>query len=153
MLISDFDFQLPDRLIAQAPLEDRAASRMLVVDRAKQTWQDAHFYELTDLLAPTDVLVLNNPKVFPARLFGQTETGAKIEIFLVKESDDGGDKIWEALARPAKRIKPGKKIIFGERLRAEVLARTDDGKIVIRFETGEDLDQLLDELGRTPLPP
>ncbi len=85
MLISDFDFHLPEELIAQTPLEKRADSRMLVVDRAKQNWRDEHFYNLANFLDPTDVLVLNNTKVFPARLFGQTETGAKIEIFLVKE--------------------------------------------------------------------
>ncbi len=146
-------------MIAQTPLEKRADSRMLVVNREKQSWQDAHFYDLTKFLSPTNVLVLNNTKVFPARLFGQLETGAKIEIFLVKENED---QTWEALARPAKRLKPGKKIIFskwgerGEKLSAEVLDRAEDGKVFIRFETpksGENFEQLLDELGKTPLPP
>src|ERR1041384_2476055 len=114
MLISDFDFNLPEELIAQAPLEKRAASRMLVVDREKQSRRDAHFYDLANFLTPDDVLVLNNTKVFPARLFGQSETGAKIEIFLISENED---KSWEALARPARRLKAGKKIIFGEKLR------------------------------------
>ena len=153
MLISDFDFQLPEELIAQTPLEKRADSRMLVVDREKQDWQDAHFYDLENFLAPEDVLVLNNTKVFPARLFGQSETGAKIEIFLIKENEN---KIWEALARPARRLKPGKKIGFGvrgEKLRAEVLDRDDEGKVFIRFETDGDFEQILDELGKTPLPP
>lgn len=150
MFISDFNFILPDDLIAQTPLERRADSRMLVVDREKQSWHDAHFYDLADLLSPDDVLVLNNTKVFPARLFGHSETGANIEIFLVHELPD---KNWEALARPARRLKPGKKIIFGENLAAEVLEKTDDGKVVIRFETGGDLEKQLDELGKTPLPP
>jgi S-adenosylmethionine:tRNA ribosyltransferase-isomerase len=150
MLISDFDFQLPEELIAQTPLERRADSRMLVVNRENLSWQDMHFYELTNFLTPDDVLVLNNTKVFPARLFGQLETGAKIEIFLVKENEN---QIWEALARPAKRLKAGKKIIFGEKLSAEVLDRNEDGKVFIRFETEGSFEQLLDELGRTPLPP
>jgi S-adenosylmethionine:tRNA ribosyltransferase-isomerase len=153
MLISDFDFQLPEELIAQTPLEKRADSRMLVVNRENKSWRDAHFYGLADLLELGDVLVLNNTKVFPARLFGQIETGAKIEIFLVRENED---KIWEALARPAKRLKPGKKISFGERgedLSAEVLDRSEDGKVFIRFETEGNFEQLLDELGKTPLPP
>ena len=150
MLISDFDFHLPEGLIAQTPLENRAASRMLVVDREQQNWRDAHFYDLINFLTPDDVLVLNNTKVFPARLFGQTETGAKIEIFLVKENEE---KIWEALARPAKRLKAGKKIIFGQKLSAEVLDGAQDGKIAIRFEAGGNFEQLLDELGKTPLPP
>lgn len=150
MFISDFDFQLPEELIAQTPLERRADSRMLVVDREKQSWKDVHFYDIGEFLTPDDVLVLNNTKVFPARLFGQTETGAKIEIFLVRENED---QTWEALARPARRLKPGKKIIFSEKLSAEVLSKNDDGKIFIHFETNGDFDDLLDELGKTPLPP
>jgi S-adenosylmethionine:tRNA ribosyltransferase-isomerase len=150
MLITDFDFKLPDELIAQTPLERRADSRMLIVDREKRSWQDAHFFDLANFLNPDDVLVLNNTKVFPARLFGRLETGARIEIFLVKENED---KTWEALARPAKRLKSGKKIIFSDELLAEVLARTDDGKVFIRFEADGNFDELLDELGKTPLPP
>lgn len=150
MLISDFDFTLPEELIAQTPLEQRADSRMLVVDRAKQSWQDAHFYDLANFLEPDDALVLNNTKVFPARLFGRLETGAKIEIFLVKENEN---KTWEALARPAKRLKEGKKIIFGEKLRAEVLDKDNEGKILIRFDADGNFERLLDEMGKTPLPP
>ncbi|HEV7644644.1 MAG TPA: tRNA preQ1(34) S-adenosylmethionine ribosyltransferase-isomerase QueA [Pyrinomonadaceae bacterium] len=150
MLISDFDFQLPEHLIAQTPLENRAGSRMLMVDREKQIWRDEHFHSLADFMDPTDVLVLNNTKVFPARLFGQTETGAKVEIFLVKENED---KSWEALARPARRLKTGKRIIFGEKLSANVLDRNDEGKVFIEFEANGNLEQLLDELGKTPLPP
>ncbi len=148
--ISDFDFHLPEELIAQTPLEKRADSRMLVVDRKKQNWQDAHFYDLVNFIEPSDVLVLNNTKVFPARLFGSQETGGKVEIFLVKEKEKN---IWEALARPAKRLKPGKKIVFGEKLRAEVLEKGEDGKVFIEFEADGRFEQLLDEIGKTPLPP
>ena len=109
MRITDYEFDLPDELIAQTPLEKRENSRMLVVNRAENSRRDAHFYDFPRFLRKGDVLVLNNTKVFPARLYGETETGAKIEIFLVKETDN---QIWETLARPAKRLKIGKKIVF-----------------------------------------
>lgn len=150
MQISDFDFILPDELIAQTPLEKRENSRMLTLDRSKKTWQDKNFYDFPDFLKAGDVLVLNNTKVFPARLFGETETGAKVEIFLVKETED---RIWETLARPAKRLKIGKKIVFSEKLAAEVLERTEEGRIFIKFEADGDFDEILDEIGKTPLPP
>lgn len=150
MLISDFDYHLPEELIAQAPLERREGSRMLVLDRRTGRLDDRHFYDLPGFLRPGDVLVLNNTKVFPARLFGSLDTGAKIEIFLVRETGDG---IWETLARPARRLKPGKKVRFGERLAAEVLDKTDDGKVIVRFEADGDFDSVLDEVGKTPLPP
>lgn len=150
MQISDFDFVLPDKLIAQMPLEKRENSRMLTLDRSKKTWQDKNFYDLPVFLKAGDVLVLNNTKVFPARLFGETETGAKIEIFLVRETED---QIWETLARPAKRLKIGKKIIFSEKLVADVLEKTDEGRVFIKFEADGNFDELLDEIGKTPLPP
>lgn len=150
MQISDFDYILPDKLIAQTPLEKRENSRMLTLDRIKNNVQDKYFFDLPEFLKAGDVLVLNNTKVFPARLFGETETGARVEIFLVKETDD---QIWETLARPAKRLKIGKKIIFGEKLAAEVLEKTDEGRVLIRFEADGNFDEILDEVGKTPLPP
>lgn len=150
MQISDFDFILPDELIAQTPLKKRENSRMLTLDSNRKSWQDKNFYDLPDFLKAGDVLVLNNTKVFPARLFGETETGAKIEIFLIKETED---HIWETLARPAKRLKIGKKIIFSEKLVAEVLEKTEEGRVFIRFEADGNFDELLDEIGKTPLPP
>ena len=150
MLISEFDYDLPPELIAQEPLAERAASRMLVVDRAGHSFNDKKFIELPSLLGKGDVLVLNNTKVFPARLFGQTETGANVEVFLVKENENG---IWEALARPARRLRGGKRIVFGNRLAAEVLVKTSHGRVFIQFETDGDLYQILDEIGKTPLPP
>ena len=103
MRIGEFDFELPEELIAQTALEDRAASRMLVVDRAKGEFADREFREIGKFLGAGDVLVLNNTRVFPARLFGRTATGANVEIFLVR---DIGDGIWETLARPARREWP-----------------------------------------------
>ena len=150
MLITDFDFELPDRLIAQEPLEKRENSRMLVLNRASGNFSDEHFYNFPKFLQKGDVVVLNNTKVFPARLFGERETGAKAEIFLVREIKDN---IWETLARPAKRLKSGKKITFANNLTAQVLEKTADGRVIIQFETEGDFDKILDQIGKTPLPP
>ena len=150
MLISDFDYDLPEELIAQEPLAARAAARMLVVDRLAGSFEDKTFLDLPRLLWKDDILVLNNTKVFPARIFGSLETGANIEIFLIRETSGG---VWEALARPARRLKTGKKINFGERLIAEVVDKTADGKVCVCFETHGDLFEILDDIGRTPLPP
>ncbi len=150
MLISDFDFKLPEELIAQKPLERREDSRMLVVNRGAKTSVDEHFYNFPRFLEKGDVLVLNNTKVFPARLSGESETGAKIELFLVRSI---GHQTWETLARPAKRLKTGKKIFFGENLVAEVLEKTDEGRVIVKFETNGDFNEILDKIGQTPLPP
>lgn len=150
MLISEFDYELPPELIAQEPLIERKASRMLVVDRMASSFTDAQFVELPRLLRKGDVLVLNNTKVFPARVFGRSETGANVEIFLVKKI---AGETWEALARPAKRLHVGKQISFDDRLRAEVVEKTADGRVIIQFKTDGDLYQILDEIGKTPLPP
>lgn len=150
MLITDFDFEFPDELIAQEALPNREKSRMLVVNRDSKTFQDNHFYEFPKFLRKGDVLVLNNTRVFPARIFGATETGAKIELFLVRETED---LVWETLARPARRLKTGKKIIFSENFRAEVLEKNDEGRVFVKFETEGDFDALLEKFGKTPLPP
>jgi len=150
MLITDFDFKLPDELIAQEPLANRENSRMLAVNRASNSYEDAHFYNFPKFLKKGDVVVLNNTKVFPARLFGASETGARIELFLVRETEN---QIWETLARPARRLKIGKKINFGENLVAEVLEKTEEGRIFVKFETQGDFDEILEEIGKTPLPP
>ncbi len=150
MRLSDFDYGLPTSLIAQQPLEERSASRMLVVDRVANNFRDGMFTNLPSYLREGDVLVLNNTKVFPARLLGKTATGARVEIFLIGET---GNNSWLALARPGKRLAVGKTISFDERLTATVTAKYDDGQLEIAFETSGDVNQLIDELGRTPLPP
>ncbi|CAN5315238.1 tRNA preQ1(34) S-adenosylmethionine ribosyltransferase-isomerase QueA [soil metagenome] len=150
MLISDFDFELPENLIAQNPLEKRENSKMLVVNRADKSFRDDYFYNFVNFLKKDDVIVLNNTKVFPARLFGESETGAKIELFLVRELEN---RIWETLAKPAKRLKIGKKISFAEKLSAEVLDKTEEGRVIVKFETDEDFNKILDKIGQTPLPP
>ena len=150
MLITDFDFELPDELIAQEPLKNREKSRMLSVNRASKSFWDEHFYDFPKFLKKGDVIVLNNTKVFPARLFGTSETGGKIELFLVRETEN---HVWETLARPARRLKTGKIINFGENLSAEVLEKTEEGRVFVKFETSGDFDEILDRIGKTPLPP
>ena len=150
MLITEFDYELPETLIAQEPLEERDDSRMLFVNRGEKSFQDERFFNIPNFLKKGDVLVLNNTKVFPARLFGRTETGAKIEIFLVGET---GNRIWETLARPARRLKIGKSILFDANLTAEVLEKTDEGRVFIKFDVVGDFDEILDNIGKTPLPP
>jgi S-adenosylmethionine:tRNA ribosyltransferase-isomerase len=150
MLITEFDYELPEELIAQEPLEKRESSRMLVVGRAGKSFQDEQFFNFPRFLKKGDVVVLNNTKVFPARLFGVSETGAKIEVFLVRETEN---QVWETLARPARRLKTGKKIIFGANLSAEVLEKSEEGRVFVKFEADGDFDAILDEIGKTPLPP
>ncbi len=148
--LSDLDYELPGELIAQQPLEHRDASRMMVVNRHSGAIIDRRFSELPELLRADDLLVLNDTRVFPARLLGRTETGGKVEIFLVA---DRGDNIWEALARPAKRLKPGKTVVFGDHLSGEMVERTPSGAVLIQFLCDGDLSTVIDATGRTPLPP
>lgn len=150
MLITDFDYELPEELIAQTPLTRRENSRMLIVKRGENDWRDDYFVNLSGFLKTGDVLVLNNTKVFPARLVGEKETKAKIELFLVRELEH---QIWETLARPARRLKTGTKIFFGENLTAQVLEKTETGHCIVKFESDGDFNEVLDAVGQTPLPP
>jgi S-adenosylmethionine:tRNA ribosyltransferase-isomerase len=150
--ISAFDYQLPDELIAQEPLAERDASRMLIVDRSTQAWRDANFQELPSQLAPGDVIVINNTRVFPARLRGRrVPFGGAVELLLAREIEPN---TWEALARPARRLRVGDKIELAEgALSAQVTDALDNGIRVIKFETGENLDDVIDRIGEPPLPP
>jgi S-adenosylmethionine:tRNA ribosyltransferase-isomerase len=150
--ISDFDYQLPEGLIAQTPLSERDASRMLIVDRTSGTWRDSHFKELPSELTPGDVLVINNTRVFPARLRGQrVPFGGAVELLLVREVERN---TWEALARPARRLKPGTEISFANTdMRAQVADCLDNGIRVVRFDASENLDEVIDRIGEPPLPP
>src|SRR5207253_10706530 len=154
MHISDFDYELPEELIAQHPLAEREASRMLIVDRATQTWHDSKFVLLPEYLRPNDVLVLNNTRVFPARLVGErVPTGGMVELLLLREI---GPNVWEALTRPARRLRKGARITFGDtKLQAEVIECLNNGLRIVRFEFESEqiLDDVIDELGLTPLPP
>lgn len=149
MRLADYNFELPEELIAQEPLQVRESSRMLVVDRAKNEFTDCHFIDLLKFLHPGDVLVINNTKVFPARLNGSLETGGKVEVFLTRQRSE---MVWEALAKPGKRLKPGKRIRFGEELSCEVVEKQDDGTVIVEFACGGDFDSALENIGRTPLP-
>ena len=152
MHISDFNYDLPAELIAQNPLLERAASRMLVVDRASGSWSDSQFTSFPEYLRATDALVLNNTRVFPARLTGErSPSGGAVELLLIREIKTN---VWEALARPARRLRQDSRIVFGgSRLRAKVIGRLENGKRLIEFESSEILDRVIDELGETPLPP
>ena len=152
MKIADFDYELPAELIAQTPLEQRDASRMLVLDRSKQTWTDSNFKEFTRYLRRNDVVVVNNSRVIPARLTGhREETGGQVEIFLVREIEI---EVWEALVRPGSRLKEGARVIFGDgRLIAEILDQSGAELRRVRFHCEGSFDERLAELGSTPLPP
>ncbi|HEX8143129.1 MAG TPA: tRNA preQ1(34) S-adenosylmethionine ribosyltransferase-isomerase QueA [Pyrinomonadaceae bacterium] len=152
MPIEDFDYHLPEELIAQHPLDRRDEARMLVLDRARRERRDSHFAELPSYLRAGDAVVVNNTRVFPARLTGAREpSGGRVELFLVREREPS---VWEALARPARRLQAGARVGFGDgRLRAQVIEALDDGRRVVRFDCDGSLDTLLEELGQTPLPP
>ena len=149
---SDFYFELPQELIAQDPLEDRASSRLLFLDKRTGKTRDLGFRDVLDYLEPGDCLVLNNTKVIPARLLGQKEdTGAAIEILLLKRRDKD---VWETLVKPGKKARPGARIVFGDgRLRAEVLEVVEEGNRLVRFEYEGIWEEVLDSLGEMPLPP
>ncbi len=152
MKTSDFKFDLPQELIAQDPLEDRASSRLMVLDRKTGAVTHRHFYDITDYLRPGDCLVLNNTKVIPARLYGVREgTGATIEILLLKRREDN---IWETLVRPGRKAKPGTRILFGDGiLIGEVIDVVEEGNRLIRFTYEGVFEEILDRLGQMPLPP
>lgn len=152
MDVSQFDYELPEELIAQTPLKDREASRMLIVDRKTQSHFHSNFHELTSHLNAGDTLVLNNTKVIPARLFGiKKDTGAKIELLLLKEDNA---HVWEALVKPAKRIKKGSVIDIGDGLmQAQCLEELPDGRRRLAFNFEGIFHEILDRLGEMPLPP
>ena len=152
MKITDYDYELPSELIAQTPLEERDASRMLVLDRSAQVWTDSSFKEFTSYLRPDDVVVVNNSRVIPARLLGhREESGGHVEIFLVREIEP---EVWEALVRPGGRRKKGSRATFGDgRLIAELLDDPGPELRRVRFHCEGSFHDALAEIGSTPLPP
>ena len=152
MTTNDFNYNLPEYLIAQTPLKNRSDSKLMIVDRHDGTTTDEQFKNIIDYLQKGDVLVLNDTKVIPARLIGsKEETNATIELLLLKELDNNE---WECLSKPAKRLKVGTKIDFGEGiLQAEVTKKLEDGMVHVRFEYEGILLEKLEQLGTMPLPP
>ncbi|HEW9540526.1 TPA: tRNA preQ1(34) S-adenosylmethionine ribosyltransferase-isomerase QueA [Streptococcus pneumoniae] len=152
MNTADFDFHLPEELIAQTPLEKRDASKLLIVNRETGEMQDKQFHSIIDMLEPGDALVMNDTRVLPARLYGQkVETGSHVELLLLKNTS--GDE-WEVLAKPAKRLKVGTRISFGDgRLSAVVTEELTHGGRIVRFEYQGIFLEVLESLGEMPLPP
>ncbi|HET6863441.1 MAG TPA: tRNA preQ1(34) S-adenosylmethionine ribosyltransferase-isomerase QueA, partial [Pyrinomonadaceae bacterium] len=152
MLLSEFDFNLPDDLIAQEPLGKRDASRMLVLNRATQSWTDSYFEAFPSHLKRQDIVVLNNSKVIPARLVGnRAATGGRVEIFLVRKLDAN---VWEALVRPGARLRSGAQVTFGDgKLIAEILDEPGAELRKVKFSCDGLFEDVLGELGSTPLPP
>lgn len=151
MKTDDFDFELPERLIAQTPLEKRDSSKLLVLDKETGDISHHQFTDILDYLNKDDILVINDTKVIPARLYGvKEETNAVIEILMLK---DIGNDNWECLVKPAKRVKIGTVIKFSEKLKAECIKLGDEGIRVLKFIYDGILFEILDELGTMPLPP
>src|SRR5437588_6183702 len=152
MQISDFDYELPEELIAQQPLAKRDASRMLVLDRSERSWLDTNFASIPEYLRPDDVLVLNDTRVFPARLKGKrVPSGGAIELLLLREIEP---YLWECLTRPARRLATGARVVLGDaNLYGEVMESRDNGLRLVRFESEELLARIIDRPGGTPLPP
>ena len=148
----DFDFELPDKLIAQVPLKDRSSSKLMLLDHETKTIKDTTFLDIIDELKPNDALVMNNTRVLPARLYGtKIQTGANLEVLLLKNTE--GDK-WETLMKPAKKAKNGTLISFGDgRLKAEVIEELDAGGRILDFTYEGIFLENLEALGEMPLPP
>ena len=169
MQLSEFDYHLPEELIAQEALADRAASRMLVVYRDQGRWEDRNFREFPDFLRAGDCLVLNDTRVFPARLYGHRagvgslslgkhnpkraeNLSGRVEVFLLKPvPGDGSD--WQALVRPGRKMRTGERIWFGEGVEAEIIARGEFGERTVRFQGAGDLYAAFERIGHVPLPP
>lgn len=165
MKLSDFNYDLPQELIAQDPLEQRSESRLMVLDRENGTISHRHFYDVIDYLNPGDCLVINDTKVIPARLMGiKEDTGAAIEVLLLKRKDDS---TWETLVKPGRKARVGARIVFGAdsnisdemtgkitgKLVGEVVDIVEEGNRLIRFEYKGIFEEILDALGQMPLPP
>ena len=169
MQLSDFDYHLPQNLIAQEPLADRAASRMLVLHRGERRWEDRSFRDLPEFLQPGDCLVLNDSKVFPCRLFGhragvhslpvgkrnpkrRENLSGSVEVFLLRPVSPDARQ-WEALVRPGRKMRTGERVKFDGVLEAEITARGEFGERTLRFLTEADVYQSLERIGHVPLPP
>ncbi|AXI09576.1 tRNA preQ1(34) S-adenosylmethionine ribosyltransferase-isomerase QueA [Oceanobacillus zhaokaii] len=152
MNIEDFDYHLPEELIAQTPLKDRTASRLMVIDKEKKEFAHKHFSDIKQHLQPGDTLVLNDTRVLPARLYGiKKDTGAKIEVLLLRQEEND---TWEVLTKPAKKVKVGTELVFGDgKLTAVCKGFKDHGGRILEFSYEGIFYEVLDQLGEMPLPP
>ena len=151
MKTHDFWYDLPEELIAQTPLEQRDSSRLLVLNRNTGAWQHKHFYDVLDYLKPGDCLVMNDSRVLPARLLGHRPTGGAVEVLLLR---DLGEKRWECLCKPGRKMQIGSQVIFGDgELTATVVAVQEDGNRVVEFHYEGIFLEVLERLGKMPLPP
>lgn len=150
MQAKDFNYELPQELIAQHPVEPRDSSRMLVVNKDTGNLEHRHFFELVQFIRPGDILVFNDTRVIPARLYGVKSTGAKAEVLLLTRLNQTD---CEVLVRPGKKLRIGSEIVFAPKLSCEIIAHTDFGGRVVRFSYEGIFEEILDELGETPLPP
>ena len=153
MLLSDFDYHLPEELIAQEPLPDRAASRMLVIDRKSGTWQDRSFREFPSFLRPGDCMILNDSRVFPSRLYGHREGhSGRVEVFLTQQESTDGLR-WSALVRPGRKMRSGERIVISDELTVEIVGRGEFGERTLKLSPKGDLFEVLERAGHVPLPP
>ncbi|MBR3134566.1 MAG: tRNA preQ1(34) S-adenosylmethionine ribosyltransferase-isomerase QueA [Clostridia bacterium] len=151
MELKDFNYDLPEELIAQVPIKNRDESRLMILDRKNLTIEDKIFKDIVDYLEPGDCIVRNNTKVIPARLYGKKETGANVEFVLLKNIE--GD-MWEAMVRPGNKLHKGAKVKFGDGLlNAEVMETTEDGTRIVEFKYDGIFNEILDQIGLMPLPP
>ncbi len=151
LLLSDFDYELPEERIAQTPIEPRNASRLMVLDPVAKTIKHQHFYDLKNFVNPGDTLIFNDTRVMPARLIGhRDQTGGKVEVFLLRRLDTTH---WETLVKPGKKAKPGNVINFSDELSCQVTDHTDFGGRIVEFKYDGVFEEILDRLGETPLPP
>lgn len=151
LLLSDFDYELPEERIAQVPVEPRNSSRLMVLDPVEKTVEHRHFYDLKEYVEPGDTLIFNDTRVMPARLIGhRDQTGGKVEVFLLRRIDANR---WETLVKPGKKAKPGYKINFSDELSCVVTDHTDFGGRIVEFQYEGIFEEILDRLGETPLPP
>ena len=154
MQVSDFNYELPEELIAQEPLAVRSGSRMLVISRNNHSFHDDRFQNFNRYIRPGDCLVLNNTRVFPARLHGRRNTseGADVEVLLIRALNED-ETLWHVLAKPGKRVRTGDRIIFDPEFRAEVISQGEFGERTLRFFASQRVRDLLERLGEMPLPP
>ena len=146
MKVSDFNYELPEELIAQTPLEKRDESKLMILDKEKQTIEHKYFKDIIEYLKPGDVLVRNNTKVIPARLYGKKETGAKVEFLLLNNIE--GD-IWETIVRPGNKLHVGTKVIFENgKLKAEIIDTMPGGTRKVKFSYNGIFNEILDEIGQ-----